>query len=118
MPDTPMSSQDDSVTLEVPKKKYQLPHVANFEDVNRNFDSLSGMVTTMLEEMKEHSETTNKNLTRLAEETSENLNKLADDMKSILSSQTMMLTICIIFVCFIIIIAKGAFDAVSTFFFA
>ena len=97
------------------KSKFSLPQATTFDGVNQNFETLTDLFTGVIGELKVHSENTNQNLAKLAEETSENLNKLADDMKSILSSQTMMLSIIVIFVCFIIIVGKGLFDVVSHF---
>jgi len=95
----------------VPRKtKYHLPKVSSFEDVDNNFDSISDMVAGMVKGIEEQAAHTNENLVRLAAETSQNLDKLAADMKSILSSQTMVMTICIILICFVIFVFKGAFD--------
>lgn len=97
------------------KKHYQLPDATSFHEVNQNFDTLSGMVVTIVHAMEQHAETTNQNLTRLATETSDNLAKLAADLKSVLSSQTMMLTICIIVICFVALLFKGVADLVNSF---
>ncbi len=95
--------------------RYGLLKASSFHEVNQNFDTVSDVLTVFIGEMKTHSERTNENLTRLAEETSENLTKLATDMKSILSSQTMMFTICIIFVCAMIVVGKSLFDFAMAF---
>ncbi len=104
---------DDKSNSSEDHSYYKLPPVTSFSDVDKNFETLSGFVMTMATAMEKHAETTNNNLTRLAEETSDNLNKLATDLKSIFSSQVMMMTICVIVIFFVVIMFKGAFDIVD-----
>jgi len=89
---------------------YKLPPVTSFSEVDKNFETLSDFVLTMASSMKQHAKVTNDNLTRLAEETNEVVTKLSTELKSIFSSQVMMLTICVIVIFFAVIMFKVAFD--------
>lgn len=90
---------------------YKLPPANTFDEVNRNFDSVSGMFVATAAEMKEHARISDSNMVRLAEEVQESLSKVSDDIKSILSSQTMMLTIGVISVGFVTVTLKTFFEA-------
>lgn len=106
-------SDDSSSRTSEEHSYYKLPPVTSFSDVDKNFTTLSDFVVTMASSMEQHAKVTNDNLTRLAEETNEVVTKLSTDLKSIFSSQVMMLTICVIVIFFTVIMFKGAFDIVS-----
>jgi t-SNARE complex subunit (syntaxin) len=101
---------DQSDTLPDTAYIFKLPHVTTLDEVNKNFDDVGGAITLLIHEMRENSEVTNKNLMRLAEETSKNLGKLTADMKSVLSSQTMMLVICFTVIGSVVVIIKTIYD--------
>jgi hypothetical protein len=98
-------------TADIPK--VSLPKVTTFSECDDNFVSLSDLVMNMIVEMKDHREHTQQNLTRIASEANDNINRLSDDIRTILSSQAMMVGICIITVCVVVIILKGFFDFLS-----
>ncbi len=97
-------------------KKYSLPHTSSFEEVNDNFDTLSDAITKIMQEMKEHSDSTNASLKLLAEETHAYLNKLASDMKDLLSSQAMMIFIFMTVVGFIVLSVKTIVELIAIYF--
>lgn len=109
MADEPLP-QDDAYALPDTAYVFELPQVNTFDDVNKNFETTSSAITLLIHEMRENSEVTNKNLMRLAEETSKNLGKLTTDMKSVLSSQTMMLVICFTVIGSVVVIIKTIYD--------
>lgn len=87
-----------------------LPKVDSFEGCNENFGTLKDTVVFMIAEMKADREHTHKNMTTIVEEVNDNISKLTSDMNSILSSQTMMIVICIISISLALITIKGLFD--------
>jgi 1,2-phenylacetyl-CoA epoxidase catalytic subunit len=98
------------------KRSYRLPPVDSFEECNDNFATMSEFVSAMLGEMVRHREHTQENLTRIAEEANESMSKFTEDLKVVLSSQSMMFTLCIIALAITVVTLKGLFDVVSKFF--
>lgn len=96
-------------------KNYQLPYANDFEGVNENFNTLSDYITGIIGEMREHTDSTNQNLVRLAEETSQIVDKLSQELRSILSAQTMIAIICVLSICLMFAIIHGMWKTIGLF---
>ena len=99
---TPLTAFEVYMSDETPRDQpvvyFHIPDIEDFAGANKNFRTLSEATTLIIQEMKNHSEQTNRNLEQLARETSDNLNKHAKDLHSILSSQVMAIFLAIIVV--------------------
>ena len=107
--------QDDA-PKDPPVVYFHIPYIHDFEGANENFQTLLKATGIIIQEMKNHSEQTNRNLEQLARETSDNLTKHARDLHSILSSQIMAMFLAIIMLGVFVVGVLGLIKLVTALF--
>lgn len=105
-----MSAPDPPETTDPPRLNIELIEADSFEEVNANFKVVTDYIESLHREVIKHAEVTNANVEKLAEETSGKFENIRLVIQSILSSQTMMISICVIFVGLIFLAIKSGFE--------
>lgn len=105
-------SDDPDIDSDHPSQ--MLPQVTSFEECTQNFNTMSTIVHTLVSEIREEREYTRAQMSRISDDANTNMAKISSDTNAILSSQSMMLMICLIVVTFIVLGIKALIESIES----
>ena len=103
---------DDQTTPQTPRPTLKLPEVDSIDGVNQNFTAVTEFMEWYVDKSDKDHQRTNDYITRIAEEANRNFADLGKDIKSILTSHTMVINFGIIALGLIALLVKEGYDTV------